>query len=324
MALNKTGLNYYNHFIGMTNDDKISDLRMSYGSVAIDVWLTLLDLIYGDKGYYIEYGDEKTKNRVIWKILGIVRGKYPPTPVTVSEIIEGLVACELFSGDLFKLGILSSKRIQEQFYQATVERKSVEINLDYWLLDIEKMEKLSSNSSILRFFDNRTICEENQPIMIENQPIMKQSKVKESKVKKSKVKESKEDVTDKPSEPSSSNDCNLIFELYNRICTSYPKVTVFSENRKKAVKARLKTYSVSDFEKLFTKAQESDFLKGKNNRNWSTNFDWLVKDANMAKVLDGNYDNHYENQNSSHDNEYSFNLDDYKSLVNNFGGEENG
>ena len=82
--------------------------------------MCIRDRIYGGKGYYIDYGDEKTKNRVVWKILGIIRGKYPPTPETVMAIIEGLVACELFSGDLFKSGILSSKRIQEQFYQATV------------------------------------------------------------------------------------------------------------------------------------------------------------------------------------------------------------
>lgn len=57
MAFNKEGIDYYSHFIGMTNDEKLSDLRMEYGSVAIDVWLTLLDLIYGGKGYYIDYGD---------------------------------------------------------------------------------------------------------------------------------------------------------------------------------------------------------------------------------------------------------------------------
>ena len=54
MAFNKEGIDYYSHFIGMTNDEKLSDLRMEYGSVAIDVWLTLLDLIYGGKGYYID------------------------------------------------------------------------------------------------------------------------------------------------------------------------------------------------------------------------------------------------------------------------------
>lgn len=320
MALNKEGLDYYSHFIGMTNDDKLSDLRMEYGSVAIDVWLTLLDLIYGDKGYYIEYGDEKTKNRVVWKILGIVRGKYPPTPDTVMAIIEDLVACGLFSGDLYKSGILSSKRIQEQFYQATAERKAVEINLDYWLLDIEKMKKLSSRSSVLRFFDNQSILKGNRPIINDNQPTIRQSKVKKSKVKESKVEKSKEDMTDKPSCPCNNNDYLSIFELFNRICISYPKITAYSENRKKAINARLKHYTADDFIKLFEKAEASDFLKGKNNRNWAANFDWLIKEGNMAKVLDGNYDNN----DSFREKEYSFDLDDYKALVNDFGDGENG
>ena len=317
MAFNKEGIDYYSHFIGMTNDEKLSDLRMEYGSVAIDVWLTLLDLIYGGKGYYIDYGDEKTKNRVVWKILGIIRGKYPPTPETVMAITEGLVACELFSGDLFKSGILSSKRIQEQFYQATVERKAVDINLDYWLLDFEKMKKLSSRNSILQLFENQPILSQNQPIVEVNQPIIKQSKVKESKVKKSKVKERKEDgVPPTPDAPQ--DNCMLIFELYNRICRSYPRITQYSEARKKAVKASLKKYNLKDFERPFKKAESSDFLKGKIKCDWRATFDWLINDTNMAKVLDGNYDNRYENL---PEQEHSYNLEDLKAFVNDFGGE---
>ena len=40
---------------------------------------------------------------------------------------------------------------------------------------------------------------------------------------------------------------------------------------------------------MFELAESSDFLKGKNGKNWSATFDWMVKDANMAKILDGNY-----------------------------------
>ncbi|RGB63579.1 MULTISPECIES: hypothetical protein [unclassified Amedibacterium] len=42
-------------------------------------------------------------------------------------------------------------------------------------------------------------------------------------------------------------------------------------------------------------AEQSDFLKGANNRNWSANFDWIMKDTNMAKILDGNYINKKSN-----------------------------
>ena len=82
-----------------------------------------------------------------------------------------------------------------------------------------------------------------------------------------------------------------IVNMYNDICISFPHIRSLSDARKKAIKARLHTYSIDDFKLLFEKAEASDFLKGKNNRDWQANFDWLIKDANMAKVLDGNYDN---------------------------------
>ena len=82
-----------------------------------------------------------------------------------------------------------------------------------------------------------------------------------------------------------------IVDMFNALCPSLSSVKSLSDARKKAIKARLNTYSIEDFEALFKKAESSTFLKGGNNRNWTANFDWLIKDSNMAKVLDGNYDN---------------------------------
>ena len=82
-----------------------------------------------------------------------------------------------------------------------------------------------------------------------------------------------------------------VVNLFHEICKSYPKVRSISESRKKAINARLRTYSMEEIREVFEIAENSDFLKGKNNKNWSANFDWLMKDANFAKVLDGNYSN---------------------------------
>lgn len=82
-----------------------------------------------------------------------------------------------------------------------------------------------------------------------------------------------------------------IITLYNTLCVSYPRLTKLSDTRMKALKARINQgYTIEDFEKLFLKAESSTFLKGGNERNWSASFDWLIKDRNIAKVLDGNYD----------------------------------
>ena len=86
-------------------------------------------------------------------------------------------------------------------------------------------------------------------------------------------------------------DYEAVKDSFNRLCPSFPEIKTMSEARKKSVRARLNTYSMDDLLEAFRKAEASDFLKGKNKRDWSANFDWMVKDANLAKILDGNYDN---------------------------------
>ena len=99
----------------------------------------------------------------------------------------------------------------------------------------------------------------------------------------------KEVESDREIENRENIDYQQIADLYNETCVSFPRLTKLSDSRKKAIRARLKQYSVDDFRRMFEMAESSDFLKGKNDRNWSATFDWMVKDANMAKILDGNY-----------------------------------
>ena len=86
-------------------------------------------------------------------------------------------------------------------------------------------------------------------------------------------------------------DYELIARMYNDTCVSFPRVTTLSDARKKAIKARLNKYTIEDLQRAFELAEASDFLKGNNGRNWSANFDWIIKDTNIAKILDGNYNN---------------------------------
>lgn len=80
-----------------------------------------------------------------------------------------------------------------------------------------------------------------------------------------------------------------VIDLYHSICVSFPKVKVVTDARKKAIKERLDTYSLDDFRTVFENAEKSSFLKGKNDRKWSANFDWLIGKNNIVKVLEGNY-----------------------------------
>jgi predicted phage replisome organizer len=84
-------------------------------------------------------------------------------------------------------------------------------------------------------------------------------------------------------------DLQSVVDIYHKICISFPRVRSLSEARKKAIKARLNTYTLDEFRTVFENAEASSFLKGSNDRNWQANFDWLIADKNIAKVLEGNY-----------------------------------
>lgn len=86
-------------------------------------------------------------------------------------------------------------------------------------------------------------------------------------------------------------DYQQIADMYHTLCPSFPKIRSLSDSRKKAIKARMNTYTLDDFQTLFRNAEASSFLKGQNDRNWTADFDWLINGANMTKVLEGKYQN---------------------------------
>jgi len=82
-----------------------------------------------------------------------------------------------------------------------------------------------------------------------------------------------------------------IVEAYHEECPDLPRVLKITTARKKHIKARYREYNndLSVFRELFRKAGTSLFLNGENNRGWKANFDWLINEQNMAKVLEGKY-----------------------------------
>lgn len=93
----------------------------------------------------------------------------------------------------------------------------------------------------------------------------------------------------------------LIMDDYNKTCVDLPKIRAVSDARKKSIRTllneleKLKLFpGFTPYEKLhqiFTAAQESDFLSGRNKKWDGCSFDWLLNKTNALKVLEGNYKN---------------------------------
>ena len=82
-----------------------------------------------------------------------------------------------------------------------------------------------------------------------------------------------------------------VVKAYNSFCTKLRQVSKITDSRKKAIKARWnQNDSITFYYNYFSQANETPFLTGANDNNWMADFDWLMKENNMAKVLEGKYD----------------------------------
>lgn len=178
------GLYWFPYYIGLMKDPKLVTPRRKFGSVAIVIYLQLLEMIYRDKGYYLEYNDQ-TRDDVIWAIKSeVLHGKYEPDETTVANVIDSLAACRLFSHDLYEAGFITSRRVQEQFYKSTTERKNLDARWDIWLLSEQEMRDISTRNVLL----DKYISEQNNSnFSVEKLPEA------DGKIPQSRVEESREE-----------------------------------------------------------------------------------------------------------------------------------
>ena len=81
-----------------------------------------------------------------------------------------------------------------------------------------------------------------------------------------------------------------LMERYNTICTGMPQAVKLTEKRAKAVRRLYATgYTSEQLIDVFYRAQASSFCTGSNDRGWRADFDWLMSENNLVKVLEGKY-----------------------------------
>lgn len=94
------------------------------------------------------------------------------------------------------------------------------------------------------------------------------------------------------------NDVSEAVAAYNAEAPAHgwPQVQKLTPARGKALKARLKDAGGMDgWHHALSVASNSDFLSGRNGRWSGFCFDWMTKQANFTKLMEGNYDNRNRN-----------------------------
>ena len=167
--MNMEGLKSF-HLDCHTNDN-ISELEGEFGIKGFGIIVRLWQKIYAEKGYYCEW----VKRSPLLFLSNWFGGNSGVSLNLINEVVSRALRIGLFDEGLYeKYSILTSERIQRQFFEAIKRRKEVKVISEYLLISVDNFR---DNVNIL------TISAYKNP---KNVYRNKQRKVKESKVNKSK------------------------------------------------------------------------------------------------------------------------------------------
>lgn len=105
-------------------------------------------------------------------------------------------------------------------------------------------------------------------------------------------KQNKNKTKEDPPQPPKGERVNYkaVVALFNETCPALPQVRDLTDQRKRAIQARLaEGNTLEDFRAIFQAVSRSGFLTGKTG-GWKCGFDWILKPANWQKIKEGNYD----------------------------------
>ena len=77
-----------------------------------------------------------------------------------------------------------------------------------------------------------------------------------------------------------------------------------TEKRKRVINNLLKEYSLEEVIQSMEKIHTSSFLQGNNKTGWKIAFDWFINKSNFLKVLEGNYDDKANSNNSEKEKKF--------------------
>lgn len=126
---NKVGIDYFPFDVNFFDDDKIQLIESEFGMKGGYIAIRLLCKIY-KSGYYYKWGTDECL--LFTKSIGIEG----VSKSFVDEIIKGLIRRRFFDKGCFdKFCILTSKGIQDRYFEATKRYKKYDVFKEYLLSD---------------------------------------------------------------------------------------------------------------------------------------------------------------------------------------------
>ena len=295
----KMGLDYFPLETGFFGDMKLMIIAEKFGWKGELIAVKLLCQIYKE-GYMLKWDDASQ--------LAFARGVMcnPACRALVNEVVKGLVNVGFFDkGKYDSLQILTSSGIQKRWL--SVRKKGRLYNtipsehLLYFGEETGNEQSEQAKIPLETSTQNDIHDPPNDILTPPNDILTPPNDILEHKEKKRKEKERENTLLcpnghsppdgDGAQEEQSYRD---VLDLFCAICgDTLGKPRDLTQNRRTLIKARralLKSHGIT-YREYFEKIRGIAFLNGDGGRHWRADFDWVLKEANAVKILDGRYDN---------------------------------
>ena len=134
----KTKIDYFP--IDCCDDTRMKLIEVRYGLVAYAVYVKLLQRIYGNKGYYMNWDED---------VALLFSDEHNIAVEALDSIVAEMLKRGIFHKELFeKYGILTSAEIQEQYLFVIAKRKCKELEECFRLINSEKTEVNSEETPV--------------------------------------------------------------------------------------------------------------------------------------------------------------------------------
>lgn len=158
-------------------NDNMAEIEAAYGIKGFAVIVKLWQKIYSDKGYYCEW-IERSPLLFLSQWFG---GNSGVDLNLINQVVNYAIKIGIFNESMFnEYAILTSERIQRQYFDVVKRRTEIEVIDEYLLVSVANFK---GNVNIIE----KNVCRNEKNVCRNSTSKVKESKVNKSKVNKSKV-----------------------------------------------------------------------------------------------------------------------------------------
>lgn len=261
-------------------NDNISEIEAEYGVKGFAVVVRLWQKIYAEKGYYCEW-IERSPLLFLSNWFG---GNSGVTVSLINEIVNRCLKNGIFHAGMYKdYSILTSARIQEQYFGAVKRREEILVQKEYLLVSVDKIKGIAYKNDVSVCRNQKNVC---------------RNDTREGKVSKAKVSKERETV----------RRIEDFISVYPKDCNRYLTETAYIDLllTGKITEDKLVQCAVNYAEACKVQETPERYIKNAEN---------FLNDMVFEKYLPGKYKKPEQNKPKNSFNDFKQNQYDYDDLL---------